>query len=760
MSYKTSIWDAKGRLNVESNLTSGTVGKIVEVEKLSNNYSFTPAFSFSFFVEVPEVSTNPNITFFELGQGTTFPIYILLRYDGSVANPGINYTLKASGILTNSTATYTFSGGKHHVVFQADGTNLEIYVDSILIEQKSYNKDVDAKEETLKVLKDEEFGLSHFTVFNAALTFEEIGHIHRTGGSVPLTAHSSCIAHYPLTQRLYPLSPDPDQYWAFDVAGQYNYAKTVTSLFAYYQITDPSISSTPFSQIGLLLAQTFTPDTAIPTDFSLFADLRKTAGSNPVGQIEAQITEVDGAGNPDLTKVIATATALVDVSLLESTQSDKGEFIFTATTLAVNTTYALVLKYVSGTLNRVQFIRSTGDAKAGVKGQYSLNAGTTWADIATNGSDYLFTIGIQVKGIVNANAITKVFSENDVDNQTTAIGTLVQDFYNKTTLQVYEPPVSGSPENNIETLSTFPPRYRGLTFDTLKSQKASLAFSGFPTDNQELTLFIAFKEVSQPTGNRYLFAANDGGVANTNNYINVLRKNSQTTWNVVARKANNTVFHSHLVDLGIETLQPVTTIAFSANQETSKIYINGVERSSFSNPAAELPDITAFTQLVLNGYTGNGFDGDTQIMYCGLWSRQLSIREVNILNNNTFLQNPTLKEQANLELFIEFNAIVNNTPPELKDLSPNNFDLTLQGYADAQEATDALVVIDSLRAPIAKAPKVAEYLLINPTDSTLIEAVDKLQIQGGVPPAVADEALTIDGTEELGINTTEELVIN
>lgn len=90
-------------------------------------------------------------------------------------------------------------------------------------------------------ISNENFVISHVCYFNDLLTQQEISYIHTQGGLIPESAHESCVAHYPLTQRQYPKASADfiikhpqfslNDLVAFDVVEQYNYAR-VTPLTA------------------------------------------------------------------------------------------------------------------------------------------------------------------------------------------------------------------------------------------------------------------------------------------------------------------------------------------------------------------------------------------------------------------------------------------------------------------------------------------------------------------------------------------------
>lgn len=68
--------------------------------------------------------------------------------------------------------------------------------------------------------------ISHLAIYNRDLTLAETLYSWQNGGLVPASAHSACVAHYPMTHR------EGNMLW--DVVGQYNYAKPLLNLFTNY----------------------------------------------------------------------------------------------------------------------------------------------------------------------------------------------------------------------------------------------------------------------------------------------------------------------------------------------------------------------------------------------------------------------------------------------------------------------------------------------------------------------------------------------
>lgn len=96
--------------------------------------------------------------------------------------------------------------------------------------------------------------ISNYSWFNRALTPQEISYIHTQGGLIPESAHESCVAHYPLTQRQYfKASADfiikhpqfaLNDLIALDVVGQYNYAKPTGPIASFSDAGGGEVTAT------------------------------------------------------------------------------------------------------------------------------------------------------------------------------------------------------------------------------------------------------------------------------------------------------------------------------------------------------------------------------------------------------------------------------------------------------------------------------------------------------------------------------------
>ena len=231
----------------------------------------------------------------------------------------------------------------------------------------------------------------------------------------------------------------------------------------------------------------------------------------------------------------------------------------------------------------------------------------------------------------------------------------------------------------IEKESFFPKIENFIKIDSSVNQKVDInSLSGF-TDTEEFTLIIPFRENSQPTGNRYLFAANDGGIASTNNFILLLRQSGTTIWSFQARRANAIIPISLLLDLEGETLNSINVIVFRAKSNQADAILNGDILFTQTN-ASEIPNLSEFTKITLGGFTSNGFNFDGFLGRCMFFDRFLSIKEIIKLSNNTLLKNPINKEK--LRLYSNFNAPSGNTI--IEDLSGNGNNGTLVGFTTGE----------------------------------------------------------------------------
>lgn len=242
--YNT-LWDTRYRSNVESEIyfIGDNVIKQHILFPLDSRYDFgTGDFSFDFFAERQAGS---GLWAFEILSGS-YSITCLINTTGDT----VIIRLSSPDLVNSFNESYpvevTFDK-KYHITVTRSGQDIEVFLNGVSLginQLDTANADFDFSVPGIFIIgirgvlvnNAAKGTYSHFKVFNSKLSLQEVNFIHSEGGLIPVSSHSSCIAHYPLTER-YAFKADSDfvakhpQFSVgdnvfFDTVNQYNYAKT------------------------------------------------------------------------------------------------------------------------------------------------------------------------------------------------------------------------------------------------------------------------------------------------------------------------------------------------------------------------------------------------------------------------------------------------------------------------------------------------------------------------------------------------------
>ncbi len=253
MINKATRWAKRERVNVESDLEfNGTNQNVLSGQDLTVSGDF----SVSIIEERNVINTNNMI--FSIGDGNSEYLTIRTGASGTVSPIGVFFV--SGGYVINATNKLPVEPGvgtnqewinyKSNIIINFIQSQTKI---ECIINNKKVWEHIDPNFSGLSITGNLRIGgwhnagngfnglISQTSLHTKALTPQEISYIHTQGGLLPESAHESCIAHYPLTQRQYPKASADfivkhpqfalNDLVAFDVVEQYNYAK-VTALTA------------------------------------------------------------------------------------------------------------------------------------------------------------------------------------------------------------------------------------------------------------------------------------------------------------------------------------------------------------------------------------------------------------------------------------------------------------------------------------------------------------------------------------------------
>lgn len=266
MIRKSTRWDRKERVNVESDLSFKTTVNKHLLLTTDSRFNFgTIGFSYSFILEpinsgyVHQVAKGSVNIFMKFNVGATFEIYL------NNATEAVNLNLNYPSLRNSKTlCTVTFDGITYKVFLNGALKNSLMSgspnVPNFDISNTPYY--LGNRSSLLDVF---DGTISNLSWFNRALTQQEISYIHTQGGLIPESAHESCVAHYPLTQRQYfKASADfiikhpqfaLNDLIALDVVEQYNYSKPTGAIASFSDAGGGEVTATDVAH-GLSTGQT------------------------------------------------------------------------------------------------------------------------------------------------------------------------------------------------------------------------------------------------------------------------------------------------------------------------------------------------------------------------------------------------------------------------------------------------------------------------------------------------------------------------
>ena len=480
MIRKSTRWDRKERVNVESDLRFlNSLNQYIEISSGSVT-SLNNLFSLSFYTDkwnnplegnqyifnTSPTAPNPGIRFF-YSAGSTRPLFQIEGLSGrvsvelnvnaedrdSILNNKIHWAIVLSAFdqVTGFTVDWYWNGKLKESTTVGGATGDFASSFPLRIGANGVN-----------ITQAYEGVLSQFMFFNRVLTTQEISYIHTQGGLIPESAHESCVAHYPLTQRQYfKASADfiikhpqfaLNDLIALDVVEQYNYSKLfgsdigaeltsglssqiVSNDGEYYEWT---LINGRYFYVGLMDSLTL-PRIREEITYSIWFDNHESI------RLDSKRNYASSLGTGYFGEYGDTIKFQIDGTALNLYVNNVLDSTLVADTLGVNFYPCVVLSTNTSELSSVNV--NGADIKFAQVYKTSAINGTVIKDArltANHGELINFT---------DAEAGTDGLAP---------IGTSIKDFYEKTALDIYDAPVQPLPIDNIETLTQTPPLVNGL----------------------------------------------------------------------------------------------------------------------------------------------------------------------------------------------------------------------------------------------------------------------------------------------------------
>ena len=277
------------------------------------------------------------------------------------------------------------------------------------------------------------------------------------------------------------------------------------------------------------------------------------------------------------------------------------------------------------------------------------------------------------------------YTDNELGIPDVSQQTAFQDFYEKNSNPEnwYESPVQPNEEDNIEVHSQLPPPVKALQFNgtsqylrvpAINFNGSYLAVMTMKVPNAQGS-FAAWYGFDNPFGGGLLYDATGDTLQTWSTSARKSRSLANWSYGEVSNYAAYSRIVSNTYDLTICT-----------ERATAGRFVEG-ELCYFALFQAEgFGDQPADDRIWLNGQSGDPNNGLDKIVK-RLW-------------NNSLLRNPSIQDQAdlNLELLVDLNSPFDDAGTfKFPDLSPNAHDIEAVGWADLTDLENSLVDIASLR---------------------------------------------------------------